>query len=192
MTRGHDEPMEMHMRTDAKRMLSLAWSIGAGVVLLGLTTTEVAAQATLTGCYVPNSGTVYRIKAAGLPSACHSKNHVEFTWSLQGPQGLTGPAGPTGPQGPTGPAGGLARSAMRVVVQTVNAAPGSTVGSFVECPAETVATGGGASTPNVNVRLVNSAPAVSNGIPTGWNAAMLNTTDVIQPVSTYVVCAPAQ
>ena len=38
------------------------------------------AQTTLTACYVPKSGTVYRIKVEGAPSKC-SQNHVEFTWS---------------------------------------------------------------------------------------------------------------
>jgi hypothetical protein len=181
------------MRSNTKGLLSLAWSIGAGVAMLGLTTTSASAQATLTGCYVPNSGTVYRIKAEGLPDACRGKSHVEFTWSLQGPQGPAGPAGPTGPQGPTGPAGGLARSAMQIVVKTVSAgAGGGVAGAIAECPAGTVATGGGGSTPNVQVRLVNSRPTNTNGVPTGWEATMQNATDVIQLVSVYAVCAPAQ
>jgi hypothetical protein len=180
------------MRTDTKTLLSLVWSIAAGVAIMSLTTTTASAQATLTGCYVPNSGTVYRIKAAGLPTECHSKNHVEFTWSLQGPQGPAGPAGPTGPQGPTGPAGGLARSAMQVAVKTLNAPIDQVLSAFVDCPAGTVATGGGATTANVQVRIVNSAPRVTNGIPTGWEAAMHNPTGVLQPISFFAVCAPAQ
>jgi len=180
------------MPTNRRTLLSLTWSIGAGVAMVSLTTSDVSAQGTLTGCYVPTSGTVYRIKAAGLPDACRSKNHIEFTWSLQGPQGPAGPAGPTGPQGPTGPAGGLARSAMQVAVKTLNAPVNQVLSAFVDCPAGTVATGGGATTPNVQVRLVNSAPRVTNGVPTGWEAAMHNPTDVLQPISFFAVCAPAQ
>ena len=47
----------------------------------------------LYGCYVPTSGTVYRIKATGLPDACRSPQHVQFTWSLQGPVGPQGAGG---------------------------------------------------------------------------------------------------
>ena len=35
---------------------------------------------TLTACYVPKSGTVYRIKVAGAPDKC-AQNHVEFSWT---------------------------------------------------------------------------------------------------------------
>jgi hypothetical protein len=61
-------------------------------------------------CYVPLTGTVYRIKDTNLKTAC-TTGHVEFSWSPSGligpvgPQGPTGNAGPTGPQGLQGPAG---------------------------------------------------------------------------------------
>lgn len=74
----------------------LAWPAGA------------AAQTTINGCYVPASGTVYRVGAPGTPSACVAASHVAFAWSVEGPPGPQGPAGPqgaTGPQGPDGPQG---------------------------------------------------------------------------------------
>jgi hypothetical protein len=45
--------------------------------------------ATIEACYVPASGTVYRIStaaspASGAPSACLSPRHVPFGWSRQG------------------------------------------------------------------------------------------------------------
>lgn len=182
------------MRTDAKRVLSLAWSIGAGIVLLGLTTTEVTAQATLTGCYVPNSGTVYRIKAAGLPSACHSKNHVEFTWSLQGPQGLTGPAGPTGPQGPAGPAGGLPASGIQVVRVASEQIPvGLNSAVTASCPEGTLAVGGGfedVQTPGI--RVFRSTTVITANKPTGWHVGFKNESVIPLNVYAIVVCAPAQ
>lgn len=36
---------------------------------------------TFYACYVPNSGTVYRIKAANTPAACTRPTHVEFSWN---------------------------------------------------------------------------------------------------------------
>ena len=98
---------ETQMPTHMTNSLSLALSMVAGVAMMSLTTAASAsAQATLSGCYVPNSGTVYRIKAAGLPTACHSKNHVEFTWSLQGPPGPVGPKNTTRPPGANWAPGG--------------------------------------------------------------------------------------
>ena len=194
MNDGHDEPMEMQMRTDAKRMLSLAWSIGAGVVLLGLTTTDVAAQAILTGCYVPNSGTVYRIKGDGLPNACHSKNHVEFTWSLQGPQGPTGPAGPTGPQGPAGPAGGLPALGIQVVrVASEQIGVGFKSSVTASGPAGTLAIAGGfEDVQATRIRVFRSTPVLTAGKPTGWFVGFENQSVIPLNVFAIVVCAPAQ
>ena len=50
--------------------------------------------ATIEACYVPASGTIYRINAPGAPSACHSPAHVRFAWNQQG---VPGPAGTIGP-----------------------------------------------------------------------------------------------
>jgi len=38
---------------------------------------------TITACYVPKSGTVYRIKVEGSPGKC-AQNHVEFSWETGG------------------------------------------------------------------------------------------------------------
>ena len=184
------------MCTNIKRLLSLACSIGAAVTLGSLTTTSAAAQATVSGCYVPNSGTVYRIKATGLPDACRSKNHVEFTWSLQGPPGATGQTGatgPAGPPGPTGPAGGLTATAVQVVsVGTESVPSGQIASATAECPTGTVATGGGASTASSDVRLLTSFPLVVNNVVTSWRAVFLNESGVLGGGRTYAVCVPAQ
>jgi hypothetical protein len=81
----------------------------------------LAAQTTTTNgqllyaCYVPLTGTVYRIKTTGAPEACTQpkgknngaghQDHVEFTFNAAGPMGPMGPAGPAGPQGEVGPMG---------------------------------------------------------------------------------------
>jgi hypothetical protein len=60
------------------------------------------------GCYVPVSGTIYRIGVPGTPAACVANTHVEFSFpssTVIGPVGPTGATGATGPVGPTGAAG---------------------------------------------------------------------------------------
>ena len=92
------------------------------VAILALTPGSARAQAAavMYACYVPNSGTVYRIKLSDTKQECASHQHVQFSWNASGPAGATGPAGPqgvaglpgspgavgpTGPQGLAGPAG---------------------------------------------------------------------------------------
>lgn len=43
-------------------------------------------------CYIPASGTVYRIKAEGAPDDCRGK-HIEFSWDAHGPAGQSCPGG---------------------------------------------------------------------------------------------------
>ena len=59
-------------------------------------------------CYVPNSGTIYRVRELDTKETCSGATHVLFSFSAVGPQGPQGPAGAagaTGPQGPAGPTG---------------------------------------------------------------------------------------
>jgi hypothetical protein len=46
---------------------------------LALFPAAAQAQTTITACYVPKSGSVYRIKVEGAPGKC-AQNHVEFSW----------------------------------------------------------------------------------------------------------------
>ena len=55
----------------------------------GQTTTDQVVHA----CYIPSVGVIYRIKAAGLPSACLAKTHVEFEWNVKGDPGNLALAG---------------------------------------------------------------------------------------------------
>jgi hypothetical protein len=48
---------------------------------------------TIDACYVPASGTIYRIKAPNAPAACLSPTHAPFTWNQQGPKGDKGDTG---------------------------------------------------------------------------------------------------
>lgn len=53
------------------------------VLALALAPAAAHAQGTITACYVPRSGSVYRIKVEGAPSKC-AQNHVEFSWESGG------------------------------------------------------------------------------------------------------------
>jgi hypothetical protein len=60
---------------------------------------------TLHACYMPGTGTVYRILTQGTPPRCRSAGHVQFSWTDPGPAGPSGPAGEDGPKGDPGPDG---------------------------------------------------------------------------------------
>jgi hypothetical protein len=51
----------------------------AAVAALAILPSVASAQTTITACYVPKSGSVYRIKVDGTPTKC-AQNHVEFSW----------------------------------------------------------------------------------------------------------------
>src|ERR1043166_9978545 len=65
----------------------------------------IAADSTIAACFVPASGTVYRIELPGLPSSCLATSHIRFTWQSRGPQGDAGAAGATGAAGAAGGTG---------------------------------------------------------------------------------------
>lgn len=100
-----------------RRALPTGLALAAAAILAPEVRAQTAPTATvvdpnvLYACYVPMSGTVYRIKLTDTREQCASAQHVEFSFNQTGPQGPqgaqgpAGPAGPTGPQGTTGPAG---------------------------------------------------------------------------------------
>ena len=65
----------------------------AALALVAIAPNAASAQQTLNGattlyaCYVPKSGTVYRIKVEGTPTKC-AQNHVEFSWTTGGTTSL--------------------------------------------------------------------------------------------------------
>jgi hypothetical protein len=103
------------MRT---RELRLGSAAVVGPLLLVLSAGPAAAQSAppaispmdmpvvIHACYVPSTGTIYRIKEPGLPQQCTGPNqgpnqNVEFNWNQKGPQGSPGDPGPPGPPGTT-------------------------------------------------------------------------------------------
>jgi hypothetical protein len=61
--------------------------IAAALAMLVLVPGSGEAQTTFQACYVPKSGTVYRIQVEGAPTKC-SQNHVAFSWTSAGPEPL--------------------------------------------------------------------------------------------------------
>jgi hypothetical protein len=96
------------------RFLTTRPALPAGLALVALAVVAPSARAqspdptdpnVIWACYVPMSGTVYRIKTSDTKEACASPKHVMFWFNQTGPEGPQGPIGPAGPQGPAGPAG---------------------------------------------------------------------------------------
>jgi len=86
---------------------------GVGLAaLLALPAAAAAQTATATpdpnviyACYVPSSGTVYRIRTTDTKQNCASTAHVLFSFNQTGPQGPKGDKGDTGLQGEKGDKG---------------------------------------------------------------------------------------
>ena len=146
-------------------------------------------------CFVPASGTVYRIRAEGLREDCASDEHVEFSWDAagpegpqgpEGPEGPEGPQGPEGPEGPQGPAGQDGVSGREVVVGTTLVIdPGETGTHSVSCPTGTVPIGGGFQAGD-GMRMTGSRPTAGGWIITGTNVS-----GSLSGMWPYVICALA-
>ena len=110
--------------------------------------TTAPAPVLIYACYVPSSGTTYRIKETDLKQSCVSPSHVEFFWNQQGPEGPqgpqgiqgvagsagatggTGPAGSTGLTGPTGPTGATGTTGATGATGATGPAGGSGLGAL--------------------------------------------------------------
>lgn len=162
--------MQDRARRFVAHLRSIPRPVLAGVVLalavpsLVVAGSLVRAQDTVHLCYVPGSGTVYRIGEPGLKQAC-APAHIEFTMNVQGPegeQGEQGPPGEQGPQGAPGPVTGWERVSASVDLTT--AEPRLNVTAV--CPQGKVATGGGYQLVHTeDVRIVFSLPSADGS---GW------------------------
>jgi hypothetical protein len=152
---------------------------------------EAQTETKLFACYVPLTGTVYRIRETNLKQTC-TAGHVEFNWNaegaqgpqgtqgIQGIQGIQGVPGPQGPPGPSGPGATL----QWHVVQRITTVPGSDIGgASVDCPAGTVVTGGGALFGNAPLTIVGSYPYGQ-----GWDVQARNNGTVGVQLFAYAVC----
>lgn len=74
-------------------LLPLTSAQGQGPAASAPTAAPSVSTGILFACFVPSSGTVYRIKEPGLPDSCRGQG-VEFSWNAEGPAGPQGPPGP--------------------------------------------------------------------------------------------------
>jgi hypothetical protein len=127
-------------------MLRSALVLAAASLVLGAApATAQSVPTTIDACYVPLTGTLYRINtpaspAPGAPSKCSSPSHVPFQWNQQGPQGPKGDPGPQGPKGDTG--AGLSGFSEVTVQGSPTADAGGRRSMNASCPAGTMAIGG--------------------------------------------------
>jgi hypothetical protein len=100
----------------------------------------VAPTEVMFACYVPMTGTVYRIKTPGAPDECTqpkgksngngNQDHVQFAFNEKGNVGPMGPMGPAGPQGAVGPIGPIGPAGPQGAVGAVGpAGPQGAVGA---------------------------------------------------------------
>lgn len=172
-----------------------------GIVLLaGFLPNEGGAQAasqTLYACYVPSSGTVYRVKTPNAPTACVDASHVEFSWNGEGPPGAAGPAGPTGQTGAQGPAGPAGSIGMTTIVEQalIAASGGGTDVDYVKstltvvCPSGAKVLSGGYSVTSASLdEGINFRIGASRPTSAGWSIDVHNRATAQQPVIVYALC----
>jgi hypothetical protein len=154
----------------------------------------------LSACYVPKSGTVYRVGAANAPAACVKQDHVPFSWNeegIQGPQGEpgsqgeVGPAGPEGAAGPTGETGAAGTNGVSgyVFIQSIfRPVPTGPSDHALNCPAGKRAVGGGyrIETGHQFVKVDWDTP-IDGGL--GWFLRLQNSGAQAFSISMYVMCA---
>ena len=153
--------------------MKLIHVVTAAALATVLSTTAAEAQTTLYGCYVKNSGTVYRIKAPNTPTKC-TGNSTEFSWNMEG---QVGPQGPQGPQGPAGTSGWPGVE-LRTREQTVVA--GGMVDMTAFCLSDEVLLSGGHDAGGLVTEflLLSSMPKyLDNGENSrwGWGVKLKNT-----------------
>jgi hypothetical protein len=66
---------------------------------------QSVANDSIKACFVPASGTIYRVGTASAPPACVDPSHIPFHFNARGPQGSKGDSGAAGPKGAQGDSG---------------------------------------------------------------------------------------
>lgn len=142
--------------------------IGGALLVASAVGNAASAQAAadpLYACYVPSSGTVYRIRTTNAPPACVDPTHVAFSWNTAGPKGDAGVAGGPGSPGV---------SALQTVSQSVSCSSGSAnfCDATAVCPTgKTVLSGGIRTSGGSGQWNVTDTAPVSGGGGTGWYAS---------------------
>lgn len=158
-------------------------------IVLGILTsaaTEAGAQTTIYGCFVKNSGTMYRIKAPNTPTKC-SGNATEFSWNMEG---QVGPQGPQGIQGPEGPSGWPGVNRLGVF----HVAAVGTTELVTYCQSGQILLSGGhyAINPPAGLEIIGSSPHYSLNEPpetrSGWKVRVRNNSATEYQVRVDVYC----
>lgn len=163
------------MNTVITRRRALALSSFLAAAALALAPSRAAAQFapadSLHACYVPTSGTVYRIRTTGAPPECTKSAHVPFAWLKNN---------------------GLRRT--RIVPSPL--VVGTAASQSANCRADEIVTGGGyelgdlvAPRDNGFIAHVNAPNLVGAGAPPGWRVVFSANQTV--SVRVYAICAPA-
>ena len=156
---------------------------------------------TIRACFVPASGTIYRIGVEGSPTSCHG-GHIEMSWNVAGPAGAAGAPGPKGedgapgPAGPAGPAGTGGLLPARAVRDSVDIAPGRFGRAVATCPAGFTMLAGGFQFSFFDrgfTKIVGSLPLSVQGssTPNAWAAEAFNedvAAGATRRVYAYVLC----
>lgn len=170
-------------------------TVAIALALLTSSAAQAQTQATSTAsitdgviyaCYVPKTGTVYRINVSGSPTKC-AANHVSFSWNITGPEGPEGPAAPAGVVGHR-----IIKDSKSVIAQTSG-------NITLLCAADEVILGGGyaafdnvAGTAFKNFTVQTNAPIEKYPeFPGGGWAALVFNTDPSTSfeLSVYAICA---
>jgi hypothetical protein len=119
---------------------------------------------TITACYVPKTGSVYRIQAAGAPDVCKN-GHVEFSWDSESSVSI----------------GYAVRTGQATLIAALGFA-----NIVAYCSAGEVAVGGGY---HINQGALVSTRAnrpLADGA--GWVVTILNPGDIEYTATPYVTC----
>jgi hypothetical protein len=130
-----------------------------------------ANETTFYACYVPGSGTVYRIKSANTPAGCKKSTHVEFQWT------------------------DFMRAIDPFIAKKLSIAvnPGETFSSEVECPAGagSIAYTGGFVLNDDGLRVLASHPhsGDSSSSLRKWVVRVKNESSAVATFSIWARCA---
>jgi hypothetical protein len=185
------------MRRNASVSLIALSAVSAVTLLTTAAGAQTAPPPTIDACWVPASGTMYRIDspsspAPGAPKTCLSPLHTKFSWNQQGLKGDKGETGPQGPQGDQGPPGipGF------YLATSGNVFPGNGNDAILNAacrPGHSAYAGGvrlmGFPT-NAPPFMRESGPHLNpNGAPDGWQVRMAVGFGQYN-ISVYALCAP--
>jgi hypothetical protein len=131
-------------------------------------------------CYIPTSGTVYRIKEMNLKQACASTAHVSFSWTDGGTPGPEGPKGGKGDKGDQGEPGAPGfPEIFDVLGEDVLLHSGQATNTSVECPDGAQAIGGGYAFSISNETMILRA---AGPFKTGYGLSVINYGDNVGDV----------